>query len=491
MDNNAASDVISPPPDTPQENSLVASLTRIQHADLSALSSGNLALATSLATPGTTNVVRELRRTSLASSLGYVDSAMLDIVALLFDQVFACDRIPPRIKRLIGQLQIPILKVAILDSSFLWKKAHPARKLLDSLGDIAVSLIDDLDESSALYGQIQKTVRELVDGFQDSLDIFDRLHQELEAFVARQSRSAAEQIEVAARRVEHKERLALAKAVAQQEILRRARSGSIPRVILRFLAEQWIQVMLIARARHGSKSEAWNKAVATMDLLIWSVRPKRSSVDRRMLAAVLPKLLRRLNSSLRRIGVEDQERKRFFVKLMRCHVNATSSASIDWMFLLNPHAPAHMPEDDDTEPAAGPPEFRALTVRNPFGEGDIEIEEISWSELSAGRSAARAAGAATGGDEYSRMAGGLAEGAWLDFRDASNTKRRARLSYVSPLGRTYLFVNRQSGAVGEYSVSQLARELRAGRASVVQTMPLFDQAMASVIGGRGGSATVH
>jgi hypothetical protein len=125
MDNYAASDTIGTSPGSPPENSLIVSLTRIQRADLGALASGNLALAASLTTPGTTNVVRELRRTSLASALGYVDSAMLDIVALLFDQVFACDRIPPRMKRLIGQLQIPILKVAILDSSFLWKKTHP------------------------------------------------------------------------------------------------------------------------------------------------------------------------------------------------------------------------------------------------------------------------------------------------------------------------------------------------------------------------------
>jgi hypothetical protein len=485
MDNDAASDTIDTPPGSPQENSLVASLTRIQRGDPGALASGNLALAASLTTLGTTNVVRELRRTSLASRLGHIDSAMLDIVALLFDQIFASERIPSRVKRLIGQLQIPILKVAILDNSFLWKKTHPARKLLDCLGDIAVSLIDDLHESSPLYGQLQKTVRELVDGFQDSLDIFDRLHQELEAFVARQNRPAEEQVEPAARRVEHKERLALAKAVAQREILRRARAGSIPRIILRFLTEQWVKVMLIARAQHGGKSEAWNKAVATMDLLIWSVRPKHSSVDRRMLAAVLPKLLRRLDSGLRRIGTEDDERKRFFVKLMRCHVNATSSASIGgWAFVLNPQV--LMPEDDDTAPAAGPPQFRALTIRNPFGEGDIEIEEISLSDLSV----AGLAGATRGGDEYTCMAGSLGEGAWVDFRDERDGTRRARLSYVSPLKRTYLFVNRQSATVAEYSVSQLARELRAGRASIVQTTPLFDQAMASIVA-RGTSATMH
>jgi hypothetical protein len=494
MDNDAASDTVSTALGSPQEDSLVASLTRIQRADPGALASGIPGLAASLTISGTTNVVRELRRTSLASALGHIDSAMLDIVALLFDQIFACERIPPRMKGLIGRLQIPILKVAILDNSFLWKKTHSARKLLDCLGEIAVSLIDDLDESSPLYGQIQKTVQELVDGFQDSLDIFDRLHQELEAFVAWQNRPTEEQVELVARRIEHKERLAFAKAVAQQEIVRRARSGGIPRIVLRFLTDQWVKVMLIARAKHGGKSEAWNKAVATMDLLIWSVRPKHSSVDRRMLAAVLPKLLRRLSTSLRWIGVEDDECKRFFAKLMRCHVNATSSASIgDWAFVLNPHAPVLLPEDDDTEPAAGPPEFHALTIRNPFGEGDIEIEEISLSDLSAARRVALdagVAGAGTGGDEYSRMAGSLREGAWVDFRDESNHKRRARLSYVSPLRRTYLFVNGPTATVGEYSVSQLARELRAGRASLIQTAPLFDQALASIVA-RGTSATLH
>jgi hypothetical protein len=40
-------------------------------------------------------------------------------------------------------------------------------------------------------------------------------------------------------------------------------------------------------------------------------------------------------------------------------------------------------------------------------------------------------------------------------------------------------------------VSQLARELRAGRVSVIQTASLFDQAMASLIGARGTSATLH
>ncbi len=524
---------------SPQEASLVASLTRIQRGDPGALASGNLALAANLTTPGTTNVVRALRSTSLASGLGHMDSVTLDIVALLFDQIFAYEKIPPSMKGLIGQLQIPLLKVAILDKSFFCKETHAARKLLDCLGDIAVNLNADLGESSPLYGQIQRTVRELADGFQDNVDIFDRLHKELERFVAGQNQAATEQVKLVARRIEYKERLALAKAVAQHEILQRAKSGSIPRVVLRFLTDHWIKVMLIAHAKHGAESEAWNKAVATMDLLVWSVRAKHSPADRRTLAAVLPRLLRRLDTGMRKLGIEDNERKHFFTKLMRCHTNALNAAPSRQVGAAEPallarsvltanalvpavneeskaafaglngqtpgssggrarpskpHAPAVTPEDDDTGPAIGPPEFHALTIRNPFGDGDIEIEEISWSDLSAGGKLAldsSGAGTATGGDENSRMAGSLREGACVDFSDENNNKRRARLFYVSPLRRTYLFVNRESGSVSEYSRYQLARALRAGWASVVETTPLFDQAMGVLAGARRTGASVH
>ena len=42
------------------------------------------------------------------------------------------------------------------------------------------------------------------------------------------------------------------------------------------------------------------------------------------------------------------------------------------------------PVDEDTEPAAAPPEFAAVTIQNPFGEGEIEVEEISMSDLPPG-----------------------------------------------------------------------------------------------------------
>ncbi len=158
------------------------------------------------------------------------------------------------------------------------------------------------------------------------MEIFDRLHEELEHFVAWQNQGVEEQAELVAKRIDYRERLALAKAVAQQEILQRAKSGSIPRVVLRVPGRPVGEGHADRACQARQRERSWNKAVATMDLLIWSVRTKHSLAERRTLAAVLPRLLKRLNSGMRKIGVEDDERKRFFTKLMRCHTKAMNAA---------------------------------------------------------------------------------------------------------------------------------------------------------------------
>jgi hypothetical protein len=65
------------------------------------------------------------------------------------------------------------------------------------------------------------------------------------------------------------------------------------------------------------------------------------------------------------------------------------------------------------------------------------------------------------------------------------------LAYISPLRRTYLFVDRRGGKVAECSLERLARELRAGRASVIETTSLFDQAMGDLLAARRAGAGLH
>src|SRR5882672_1229980 len=122
---------------------LLNSLTRLQRGDGGGGGGGGgeggLPVITAGDT-GTTNVLRELKSSSVGAGMGQMDAMTLDIISMLFDQLFDEPKIPIGVKGLIGRMQIPMLKVAIADKAFFSKKTHPARQLLDTLGDIAVRL---------------------------------------------------------------------------------------------------------------------------------------------------------------------------------------------------------------------------------------------------------------------------------------------------------------------------------------------------------------
>ena len=131
-------------------------------------------------------------------------------------------------------------------------------------------------------------------------------------------------------------------------------------------------------------------------------------------------------------------------------------------------------EEADFDPASL--DFTTVVVKNPFGEGEIQVGEI---ELPAVPGAPAAA--VKEGDEHSRRASSLTVGTWLEFRD-DKQRHQVKLSYVSPFKTEYLFVNRQGKTVGEYSLYELAAEMRAGRAVVMEQVPLFDRAMNGLMG---------
>ena len=303
---------------------LIGSLTRLQQGDLGVIAGAPATLDASVLTSGTTNVVRELKSTQIGSSVDQSDALTMDIVAMLFDQIFGDKRVPYALKVLIGRLQIPVVKVAVLDKKFFSKKSHPARRLLDTLGEFAFGLDETFDQNSPVYKKLEGIVQRLLDGFEDDIQIFEALNEELLALVRDENQRAENAAKDAARKIAYMERLEVGKAVAQFEIKRRAESNRISQLVLTFLADEWVKLLLLAYARHGNESDAWKSALETMDLLIWSVNHKQSVDERRKLAAMLPGLLKRLQAGLEGVGTDPDRRKKFFSRLMRLHTKVIS-----------------------------------------------------------------------------------------------------------------------------------------------------------------------
>ena len=81
----------------------------------------------------------------------------------------------------------------------------------------------------------------------------------------------------------------------------------------------WVKHLLLVHLQAGPASEAWKGAVETMDLLIWSVKPKTDPVERKKLATSVPRILKQLTAGLNASGADDTARTAFFAQLMNMH----------------------------------------------------------------------------------------------------------------------------------------------------------------------------
>ena len=115
--------------------------------------------------------------------VGAADEDVINLIAMLFECILDDRNLPDSLKALIGRLQIPMLKVAVLDKSFFSRSSHPARRLLNEIAKAAMGWGDcDDHERDSLYVRIEQVVQRLLNDFVDDPAIFSELLADFLAF---------------------------------------------------------------------------------------------------------------------------------------------------------------------------------------------------------------------------------------------------------------------------------------------------------------------
>jgi hypothetical protein len=271
------------------------------------------------------NVLHGLRESPVQGQMGQVDLATLDVMALLFDQIFGDTRIPAAMKALIARLQIPALKVAVLDKDFFSLRTHPARRVLDVLGEIALGLGERFGPGEPLHDRIESMVLDLVAQFEDDMSVFDRCAAELGEILSTLNEQAEEQTRYHAARIRKAEDLNSARRFARAALRQKLALSQAPRSVARFLSSEWHKLLSLARLHQGEDSPAVRNLLKTVDVLLWSLEPKRTVEARRRLVALLPTLLRQLSLGMDTAQTPPRMRQRVDAILLRHHTRALST----------------------------------------------------------------------------------------------------------------------------------------------------------------------
>src|SRR5690606_37109065 len=121
--------------------------------------------------------------------VGEIDEDVINLVAMLFEFILDDRTLPDSLKALIGRLQIPMLKVAVLDKTFFSRGSHPARRLLNEIASAALGWVDQDDaQRDSLYQKIEQVVQRLLNDFVDDPAIFSELLAEFMAFTGDERR---------------------------------------------------------------------------------------------------------------------------------------------------------------------------------------------------------------------------------------------------------------------------------------------------------------
>ena len=399
------------------------------------------------------NLLRQMREREEGKRAPELDRGTIDALAEGFDFVFADPAIPIQLKYVIGRLQIPVLKAAMIDRDFFLSGEHPARKLVDALAAAAVGWMPAKGESDPLYVKIQSTVLRVLNGFNNDLALFTLLLAEFVAFVGELEQQAQAHIEPVAHQQgsteAHEAALVHADEVVHQCI--GAASGDAPLLpfLLPFLTTQWREVMARAWMSRQSVPQGWEQALQTMDQMIWSTQPKTDSSERSRLVALLPDLVRRINVGLDSIGWDGPERAEFTRLLIDTHMKAIRSSRSQMLALES--------EPVVLETPASRMALKALEARRARQTETLEL------------------------DAFDIQAQGFGRGLWFDFDDDQSVTRRYRLGWVSPQRTRLLFTNRDGFEAFVHSEREVARLLREGRLRVLDQQPIVERAINQIM----------
>lgn len=384
------------------------------------------------------------------------DEDTIDLVGMLFEYILQDRNLPAQMQAMLGRLQIPFLKVALLDKHLFARRTHPARVLLDSLAQACVGWSEESDRDHRLYGKVKEIVESLLKDFEDDLGIFDRLRVDFEAFADTNKRRADLAEQRAGEATRGREKLLDARRTAAREIMQRIESRPMPEMIRNLLSRPWANYLVLVLLRQGDNSDEWRHALRFADELVWSVQPKQNGAERERLAAVLPQLEKTLRHGLATVAFDETDVRRLMQQL-----------NVLYQSLLQPAAPTAVTEAPDLE------------LTDPLPAASHEVGDSVMSVIAEEEPPATALD--TVEERWIAAVRELKVGTWIEFLDEQGAKERAKLSWISPISSKYLFVNRKGLKVADRTLVQLASDLAEGRVTVLEEVPLFDRALDAIV----------
>lgn len=270
-------------------------------------------------TGGLRNLILE-QRASLNELATNTDEKMtIDIVAMLFEFILRDTQVPAEIRAQLGRLQFLVLKVALKDNTLLTQKGHPARLLVNRIGSISLGL-KQIDPSGAqITKEICRIVETLLQDESENPQLFSRMLDEFDIFIARELRAVNKKTEVAIEGAEQIRNRTLRFAHTSAQLHEALLGLTIDPYLQNFFETVWVYALELADREDTKRAQRFRLFVPD---LLWSIVPKSSEDERMQLLALLPIILSTLKEGMASIHWEQDKQEELLNWLVAAHTKS-------------------------------------------------------------------------------------------------------------------------------------------------------------------------
>lgn len=393
---------------------------------------------------------RALKAADLGLPLGNPEGVAMETLGHIFEAIFDIWDLPDTVKTAISRLQIPLLRLSICDSGLFFDDKHPARRLINLMGQSVTGLPRDIPRSHPISVQLWDIASKVAEVLQGDASVLDAPLREVESIIREREQGLQSYAEPLIAHLDA-ECAALRKIERAGHWLMEITAVPSVKEFHEFIRDHWLHVMV---ASAEESDAAWHAASETIDDLLWSVQPKTDASERKRLALLVPSLIRRINNGLDLIGMSQEQRVPF---LDLCFNLQTSS--------LRGASPVLLP--GSTTDAK-----RTVTLCIPKPEASQVIAGIELRrELHHGDD-----GEANVSPVYNNMTAAAYSGCWLQITCSDNTNLIGFVVWVDSRQGLVLIVNPDWGFALVTDTSSIDHWRKNGNLVNLSRRAIFDQA---------------
>lgn len=380
----------------------------------------------------------------LDKQVNLLDERSIDFVGMMFGAISDDSTVSEIMTSLIYQLQVPVMKVAMMDRSLFDNEEHPARATVDLLTTAGKGINNKNDH---LYDELESIVDDVLDQFDIDIETFEQAVVELENLLQKEEALTNETEKQQQRQIlqEH------ARNIVITQLKMVSCDKKIPNNVRPLVLKHWSTLMLNRYMRHGRDSTQWLQSVLLLKLLLKCIQPIKYKSQYQLLKNNQDALVEAVNDEL----YETQQNKDDIasqITELKAHL---LSMIDDYGFKLVEDEDSEVIEEEITENSTDNTEEELHYIQQ---QTDIAKQKIA------------------------QLANTNRPGMWYEIYNGEDKPvRRLKLSVILTDAAQLIFVNRKGVKVIEKDAEDFANELKDNRSRVLADHSTFNHALGNVI----------